>query len=93
MKLEELKKISNPDKVYKKFKKMGFKGTISVSTRKDKKYMVISPDGKKVHFGSTMEDYTYHNDKDRLNNFRNRNKKWKDYPIYSPAYLSYYLLW
>ena len=33
MKLEELKKISNPDKVYKKFKKMGFK-TIQYTLKK-----------------------------------------------------------
>ena len=41
--------------------------------------MVFDEDGKKVHFGSILfQDYTKHKDKKRRENFRTRNKKWKD---------------
>ena len=63
------------------------------SSRKDKKYMVF--DGRTmVHFGQMgYEDATKHNDTDRINRFKKRNWKWQNSPKYSPAYLSYYLLW
>ena len=63
------------------------------SSRKDKKYMVF--DGRKmVHFGSfPYEDYTKHHDEHRLTKFRKRNWKWQFAPRYSPAFLSYWLLW
>ena len=56
------------------------------STRKNKKYMVISPSGKKIHFGSaSMEHYRDrtplklyshldHNDKERRKNYLKRSK-------------------
>lgn len=94
MKLEELKKISSPNEVLKKAREMYGKDIeIAVSTRKDKKYMIKNPEGKWIHFGSTMEDYTKHKDNKRLEAFRNRNNKWKDNDKYSPSYLSYWLLW
>jgi len=35
------------------------------STRKDKKYMLISPEGKTSHFGALgMDDFTKTNDED-----------------------------
>ena len=56
------------------------------STRKNKKYMVISPSGKKIHFGSiNMQHYRDstplklyshldHNDKQRRKNYLTRSK-------------------
>ena len=36
------------------------------STRKDKKYMLVTPDNKKIHFASPIhENYTTHKDKER----------------------------
>ena len=56
--------------------------------------MVFDEKGKKIHFGSIIhEDYTKHQDKQRRKNFRNRNRGWKDAEKYTPAHLSYYLLW
>ena len=56
--------------------------------------MIYDPNIKKwFHFGSTMEDYTRHGDKQRQINFLRRNKRWADADIYTPAYASYYLLW
>jgi hypothetical protein len=73
---------------------LGSNVDIQISTRKDKKYMIRSPDGKYIHFGQIgFQDYTKHRDEKRKELFRKRNHKWKDSPKYSPAWLSYYLLW
>ena len=93
MRREKLEKISNPNLVFKKFKKSGLGGTIHISDLESKKYYVISPEGKKIQFGSTQEDYTYHKDETRRNNFKSRNAKWRTADKYTPAYLSYHLLW
>ena len=53
--------------------------------------MVFNEEGKKFFFGSLF--YTKHKDKKRRDNLRTRNKKWKDAEKYTPAHLSYYLLW
>jgi hypothetical protein len=83
---------SDPREVLKKGKKMGYK--ISVSTRKDKKYMIENPDGKMVHFGAMgYQDFSHHLDEKRRKSFQSRNWRWKDADPYSPAYLSYHLLW
>jgi acid phosphatase class B len=92
MKLEELNKISNPDKVFNKFNKLKLEGTIHISDRKDKKYYVLL-NNKKIHFGSTMEDYTFHKDKKRRYNFKSRNGAWKYKPEGTASFYSYYLLW
>jgi hypothetical protein len=67
------------------------------STRKDKKYMVISPDNKIVHFGQQgYEDYTKHKDEKRRSNYLSRATKIKGNWAtnkYSPNMLSIYLLW
>ena len=65
------------------------------STRKNKKYMILNPENNKyIHFGEFgYEDYTKHKDKNRRLLFQKRNHKWKSAKKYSPAYLSYYLLW
>jgi hypothetical protein len=92
MKLEELNKISNPSIVFKRFKKLELEGSIHISNRKDKKYYVLL-DNKKIHFGSNMEDYTYHKDKKRRDNFKSRNGAWKYKPEGTASFYSYYLLW
>jgi len=92
MKLEESNKISNPSIVFKRIKKLELEGSIHISDRKDKKYYVLL-DNKKIHFGSNMEDYTYHKDKKRRDNFKSRNGAWKYKPEGTPSFYSYYLLW
>jgi GTPase Era involved in 16S rRNA processing len=98
-KLKELMKISNPAKVLKNaieyFNNPNVK--IYVSSKKDKKYMIIGLNGKAVHFGQIgYEDYTKHNDPVRRANYLARATKikgnWKDDP-YSPNSLSINLLW
>ncbi len=91
-KLKELRNFSDPDYVMNKAKMMGL-NPVHESSRKDKKYMVF--DGNKmVHFGQMgYEDATKHNDTDRINRFKKRNWKWQNSPKYSPAYLSWNLLW
>ncbi len=91
-KLRELRNFSDPEYVMNKAKMMGL-NPVHESSRKDKKYMVF--DGRKmVHFGQMgYEDATKHNDLDRINRFRKRNWKWQNSPKYSPAFLSWFLLW
>jgi hypothetical protein len=93
-KLKELRNYSDPEYVMNKAKMMGL-NPVHESSRKDKKYMVFSPiENKMIHFGSLpYEDYTKHHDEQRLIKFRKRNWKWQFAPKYSPAYLSYNLLW
>ena len=91
-KLRELRNYSDPEYVMNKAKMMGL-NPVHESSRKDKKYMVF--DGRTmIHFGQMgYEDATKHHDLDRINKFKKRNWKWQNSPKYSPAYLSYYLLW
>lgn len=92
-KIQELQKYSDFNAVNKKAKQLLGVG-VEVSTRKDKKYMIRTPDGKVVHFGAWgMEDYTKHKNQDRLNAFKKRNKKWATAPKWSASFLSYFLLW
>jgi len=95
MKYEQLTRISDPYKVYNKFKSIyPCDSEIRISTRANKKYMIYDPEkGKWFHFGSTMSDYTKHKDKKRRLNFLRRNKRWSDAAIYSAAYASFTLLW
>jgi len=67
------------------------------STRKNKKFMIMNPDNKYVHFGDKRyEDFTQHKNKDRQQNYlkRSRNIKgnWKNNK-YSPNNLSMNILW
>jgi len=83
-----VRRLLNKNKCY------GPKVPFHISTRKDKKYMVQDPKGKWIHFGQYgYEDYTKHKDKERRKRFLSRNKKWSQFPPYTPAHLSYYLLW
>ena len=93
--MEKLCEVSNPEIVLKQLKKYyGDEVDLYLSTSKNKKYMVFDEQGKKVHFGDLrFSDWTKHKDKQKRNNFRNRNKRWADADIFTPAHLSYYILW
>jgi len=79
----------------------GTRVTYWPSTSKNKKWMTITPLGKKIHWGDPhMQDYTQHHNKKRRSNYKKRHagirlkngsraidKKW------SPAWLSYHVTW
>ena len=59
-------------------KKLGAE-SLDYSTRKNNKYMVKLPSGKKVHFGSPRySDFTIHKDKDRRDKYLSRAMKIKN---------------
>ena len=91
-KLKDLRIFSDPEYVMNKARAMGL-NPVHESSRKDKKFMVF--DGHKmIHFGQMgYEDYTKHNDEIRRTRFRNRNQRWQHSLKYSPAWLSWFLLW
>ena len=91
-KIDELRLYSDPEIVAQKAQQLGL-NPVHESSRKDKKYMVF--DGRTmVHFGQMgYEDYSLHGDKARRDRFRKRNQRWENAPRYSPAFLSYTLLW
>lgn len=65
-----------------------------LSTRKDKKFMVIAPNGKRVHFGQMgYDDWHSHKDQIRRDRFLQRNNRWKNAAKWTPAHLAYYVLW
>ena len=76
-------------------KKNGIEGELFVSPRKDKKFMLITSNNKKIHFGAHgMSDYLEHGDPQRRLNFINRFKTNKNWNMpYTPMYLSRKLLW
>lgn len=94
-KLSELKTKSNPVTVMAIANSLlGPHTKLKVSTHKNKKYMVESPEGKWIHFGDiNSEDWTYHQSEVRRKNFQTRNAKWKDADKWTPAWMSYHLLW
>jgi hypothetical protein len=70
-----IKKWSNPAQVRKLAKKF-YGNTIKVklSTKKEKKYMITTPEGRTVHFGQMgYEDYTKHKNKTRRKNYLTRS--------------------
>ena len=91
-------KYSNPTQVYRLASKyLGKKAKIGLSTKKDKKYMVTTPDGKIVHFGQLgYADFTKHKNKTRRKNYLARSRKikgnWKSNK-YSANNLAINLLW
>jgi hypothetical protein len=88
--------VSTPSRVYSAARKMfGNNVMIELSERKNKKYKLWNPNKKTwVHFGdSRYEDFTKHGDAERRRDFRSRNAKWADAPMYSPAHLAYWILW
>ena len=98
-KYNELIKYSNPQEVRRKLDTyLGKKTELYISTRRTKKYMVLSPNGF-IHFGQfdpPMEDYTKHQNEIRRINYLNRataiKGNWRDDP-YSANNLSINLLW
>ena len=65
-------------KLIKNAKNLGAE-SLDYSPRKNNKYMVKLPGGKKVHFGSPKyEDYTVHKDKERRDKYRARATKIKN---------------
>jgi hypothetical protein len=89
-------KFSNPELLRSIADKKGYiNDEIYLSDKKDKKYMLFHPiTNKKIHFGqANYEDYLKHNDEKRRQNFKNRNKRWKDNNKYSSSYISYFLTW
>ena len=67
------------------------------STRKNKKFMIMNPDNKYVHFiDKRYEDFTQHKNKDRQQNYLKRSSNikgnWKNNK-YSPNNLSMNILW
>lgn len=96
LKNNKIWEYSNPSIVRKMADEHGYKNDeIYLSTHKNKKYMIYDPyTNKMVHFGQfPFFDYTKHKDKIRRERFQRRNHKWADSELYSPANLSYYLLW
>lgn len=94
----KLEEYSNPKMVQKRaFKLFGKDAKIYKSSKKDKKYQILTPDGKWVHFGQMgYEDFTKHQDPVRRENYLTRatkiKGKWKEDP-YSPNNLAIKLLW
>lgn len=96
-KAEEILNYSNPQIVRQMADHyIGKDVDLYYSSRKDKKYMVQDPTGKWIHFGTMkppMEDYTKHLDERRRDLFRRRNHRWASADKWTPAFMSYYLLW
>ena len=66
------------DKLIDKAKDLGAE-SLDYSSRKNNKYMVKLPGGKKVHFGSPKyPDYLTHKDKDRRDKYLSRATKIKN---------------
>lgn len=97
-KYNEVKKYSNPLEVKKKAKAHGYDPScLFLSPRANKKYMMITPEGRRVHFGQIpYEDFTKHKDTRRRENYLRRSGgtrgDWRSNP-YSPNTLSRTLLW
>ncbi len=90
-----LSDFSNPLKAAKNAQKYGV--PLLKSSRKDKKYMVLNPKGKFVHFGQMgYEDFTKHKDLKRKEAYLQRATKikggWKKDP-YSANNLAINILW
>ena len=92
-KLNELYKYSDPEEVNRRADELYLPSPVHPSSRKDKKYMIF--DGTRmVHFGQMgYEDATHHKNQKRIDNFRKRNRRWASAPNWTPAWLSYHLLW
>ena len=89
---------SNPKLAQQKaFETLGPEAILNRSKAKNKKYCILSPEGKKINFGQMgYEDFTKHNDELRRYNYLNRTSKirgnWKQ-NTYSPNNLSREILW
>lgn len=67
------------------------------STRADKKFMIVTPSGHKVHFGATgYEDFTIHKDEERKQRYISRhqhNEDWNISGINTAGFWSRWVLW
>lgn len=68
------------------------------SDRPEKKYYIITNQGKKVYFGQAgASDYTIHKDPERKQRYIQRHKReehlWNKSGINSPSFWSRFLLW
>lgn len=97
-KSDHLYKVSNPRLVQEKAKHFyGSRAIVYKSCNPKKKYQILNPDGKWVHFGDpTHEDFTKHEDLVRRHQYLTRalniKGKWKQNP-FSPNWLAISLLW
>lgn len=91
--------MSDYKKVYKNW--LSYKGAddaeIYLSEKEDKKFCVVAPDGKTVHFGQKgYDDYTKHQDEARRDNYLARataiKGNWRNNK-YSANNLAINLLW
>ena len=94
--MENLLRYSNFQIVNKKANKL-YNRDVFLSTRKDKKYMIMNDANKWIHFGQLgYQDFTKHLDENRRLNYFKRSTKikgnWKG-NIFSPNNLSINLLW
>ena len=95
-KLNELLKVSDPDEVNKRAMKIYGKN-VFLSTRKNKKYMILDDNNKFIHFGDVRyHDFTSHRNVGRAMRYRKRMENikgdWRDNE-YSPNILSLRLTW
>ena len=69
--------------------------SITKSDRKDKKFVALFSDGRRVYFGAAgYEDYTIHRDNQRKERYIKRHQKNEDWnnPT-TPGALSRWILW
>lgn len=70
---------------------------LKISNRKNKKYMIITPSNKKIHFGdSRYSDYTIHKDNWRKYGYIKRHRKrenWNYDGINTAGFWSRWILW
>jgi hypothetical protein len=94
-KAREILKYSNPTEVYRRASKyLGKTAKIGLSPKRDKKYRVITPDGRTVHFGQMgYEDYTRHLNRRRRKNYLTRSAGIHGDSKYSANQLSRHILW
>jgi hypothetical protein len=99
--MEYLLKYSNPLKAQENaIKYLGKDALLYISTRKDKKYMILNPNtGKMVHFGQLSppyQDFLKHQNEQRRQHYLKRSNlikgNWRDNK-YSPNNLSRNILW
>jgi hypothetical protein len=93
-KYDKLIEVSDPKEVNRRAMRI-YNRDVYLSKRKNKKYMIQDNNNKYIHFGDiNMEDATFHKDPIRIKKFKQRNKRWATVDNkFSPAYLSYWLLW
>ena len=64
------------------------------SNRKNKKYMAIFDNNKKIHFGAAnSKTFLDHGDETKRKNYIKRHQVNEDFTKINPASLSRYLLW